>query len=199
MTAAAATPVFAHLLRMTNHRGTFEHACLTEPRLEHGYCTDDMARVLVVTTRDPDPSGPVKGLAGKALQFLNDAQSYNGSCRNRMDHAGQLDRPAHHGRPLGPLHLGARHRRRPQRRQPGSPTGRDSVRARRQGQVALATGDGVRRRRCCRTAQLSSPVIPPPCDSSPTTPPLSRDRRPRRTGHGPNQGSLTRMRFCPRR
>jgi hypothetical protein len=46
VTGAAATPVFAHLLRMTNHRATFEHACLTEPRREHGYCTDDMARVL---------------------------------------------------------------------------------------------------------------------------------------------------------
>ena len=55
MTAHRAAPVFDHLLRMTDHRGTFEHACLTEPRREHGYCTDDMARVLVVATREPDP------------------------------------------------------------------------------------------------------------------------------------------------
>ncbi|MGB8791792.1 MAG: glycosyltransferase, partial [Mycobacterium sp.] len=47
MTGAAPTPVFAHLLRMTDHRATFEHACMTEPRRDHGYCTDDMARVLV--------------------------------------------------------------------------------------------------------------------------------------------------------
>jgi hypothetical protein len=32
----------------------FTHACLAEPRLEDGYCTDDMARVLVVATRQPD-------------------------------------------------------------------------------------------------------------------------------------------------
>ncbi len=88
MTGAAPAPVFAHLLRMTDHRATFEHACMTEPRREHGYCTDDMARVLVVATREPDAPGAVKGLARKALQFLNDAQSYNGPCRNRMDRAG---------------------------------------------------------------------------------------------------------------
>jgi len=30
VTGAAPTPVFAHLLRMTDHRATFEHACMTE-------------------------------------------------------------------------------------------------------------------------------------------------------------------------
>jgi hypothetical protein len=88
MTGTVPRPAFAQLLRMTDHRATFEHACLTEPRREHGYCTDDMARVLVVATREPDAPGPVNGLAGKALQFLNDAQSYDGSCRNRMTNAG---------------------------------------------------------------------------------------------------------------
>ena len=93
VTGTSLTPSFAHLLRMTDHQATFEHALLTEPRREHGYCTDDMARVLVVTTREPESSGPVNGLAGKALQFLNDAQSYNGACRNRMGQAGRwLDR-----------------------------------------------------------------------------------------------------------
>ena len=114
VTGAAPPANFDHLLRMTDHRGTFEHACLTEPRREHGYCTDDMASVLVVATREPDTDGPVNGLAGMALRFLNDAQSYNGACRNRMDRSGSLDRRADHRRPLGPLHLGARHRRRPQ-------------------------------------------------------------------------------------
>ena len=104
MTGTAPTPVFAHLLRMTDHRATFEHACRTEPRRAHGYCTDDMARVLVVTSREPEPAGAVQGLAGKALQFLNDAQSHSGACRNRMDHAGHwTDQPAtgdHWGRCL---------------------------------------------------------------------------------------------------
>jgi hypothetical protein len=36
----------------------------------------------------------LNGLAGKALQFLNDAQAYNGACRNRMDKAGNwTDQP----------------------------------------------------------------------------------------------------------
>jgi hypothetical protein len=85
----APEPVFTHLLRMTDHRATFEHALLAEPRREHGYCTDDVARVLVVATREPNASGSLNGLAAKALQFLNDAQSYDGGCRNRMNTAGR--------------------------------------------------------------------------------------------------------------
>lgn len=88
MTGAAPQPIFTHLLRMTDHCATFEHALLTEPRHEHGYCTDDMARVLVVATREPEPTGAVNGLAGKALTFLNEAQSHDGTCRNRMSAGG---------------------------------------------------------------------------------------------------------------
>ena len=89
MTATTPEPRFDHLLRMTDHRGTFEHACFAEPRPEHGYCTDDMARVLVVATREPNSGGEVNGLARVAMQFLNDAQSYAGTCRNRMDSKGR--------------------------------------------------------------------------------------------------------------
>lgn len=79
---------------MTDHRGTFEHAVFGERRREHGYCTDDMARVLIVTTREPETPGVLNGLAGKALTFLNEAQSYSGGCRNRMDAAGNwTDQP----------------------------------------------------------------------------------------------------------
>jgi hypothetical protein len=92
MTAATTPdPKFDHLLRLTDRRGTFEHACLTEPRPEHGYCTDDMARVLVVATREPNSGGQVNGLARVAVQFLNDAQSYAGPCRNRMDRKGHWE------------------------------------------------------------------------------------------------------------
>ncbi len=88
MTATVPAPKFDHLLRMTDRRGTFEHARFAEPRPEHGYCTDDMARVLVVATREPNADGEVNGLARVAMQFLNDAQSYAGTCRNRMDSRG---------------------------------------------------------------------------------------------------------------
>ena len=94
-TAIAPAPVFDHLLAMTDRRGTFEHACLDQPRPEHGYCSDDMARVLVVATREPDASGEVNGLAGVAVRFLGEAQALTGACRNRMDSTGKwLDEAA---------------------------------------------------------------------------------------------------------
>lgn len=91
MTADASAPVFDHLIRMTDGRGTFEHALLDQPDPSHGYCTDDMARVLVVTTREPSPSGDVNRLAGVALRFLGEAQALTGACRNRMDSAGKFE------------------------------------------------------------------------------------------------------------
>lgn len=95
MTGDIPLPVFDRLLQMTDHRGTFEHACLDQPRPDHGYCTDDMARVLVVACRQPDPSGEVNRLAGVALRFLGDAQALTGACRNRMNVAGKwLDEPS---------------------------------------------------------------------------------------------------------
>ena len=81
-------PGFEHLLALSDHHGTFEHACGTQPRREHGYCTDDMARVLVVTTREPEAGDAVRGLAKVAVRFLDEAQAYLGGCRNRMDHTG---------------------------------------------------------------------------------------------------------------
>jgi hypothetical protein len=113
MTQATAAPTFDHLLRMTDHRATFEHALLAEPRREHGYCTDDMARVLVAVSREPEASGELNGLARKSIQFLNEAQAYNGTCRNRMDRAGHwLDQPTtedHWGRCLWGLGTAAAH------------------------------------------------------------------------------------------
>jgi hypothetical protein len=95
MTTITPVPIFDHLLRMTDRRGTFEHACFAEPRAEHGYCTDDMARVLVVATREPDPPRVLNGLAGVALRFLNEAQALTGACRNRMNSTGHwTDEPA---------------------------------------------------------------------------------------------------------
>jgi hypothetical protein len=88
MTATVSDLRFDHLLHLTDRRGTFEHACFAEPRPEHGYCTDDMARVLVVASREPNSDGAVNGLTRVAVQFLNDAQSYAGACRNRMDSRG---------------------------------------------------------------------------------------------------------------
>jgi hypothetical protein len=88
-------PVFAHLLRLTDRRATLEHARLTEPLPEHGYCTDDVARVLVVASRDQGTDRTLNGLAGLSLRFLGEAQALTGACRNRMDSSGKwVDEPA---------------------------------------------------------------------------------------------------------
>ena len=88
------TPRFDHLLHMTDAHGTFEHAKLAEPRREHGYCTDDMARVLVVSTREPHPGPAIKDLVVLSVRFLGDAQNLDGRYRNRMNDRGRwTDRP----------------------------------------------------------------------------------------------------------
>ncbi len=51
-------PTLDHLHRLTGRHGLFEHASFDEPRLEHGYTTDDNARALVVLASGlghPDP------------------------------------------------------------------------------------------------------------------------------------------------
>jgi hypothetical protein len=89
------TPDFSHLLAMSDDRGTFEHAELDRPRFEHGYCTDDMARVLIVVSREPTPDADVRLLADRSLRFLGAAQDVAGRYRNRMDARGRWrDRPA---------------------------------------------------------------------------------------------------------
>ena len=82
-------PSFEHLARMSDEYGTFEHADHTNPRKEHGYCTDDMARLLVVTSREADPSAEAIELARKALRFVAGAQGVRGDCRNRRDRDGR--------------------------------------------------------------------------------------------------------------
>jgi hypothetical protein len=69
MTTMSPAPVFDHLLRLTDRRGTLERARLAVSLPEHGYCTDDVARVLVVATRDHGPDRTLNGLAGVALRF----------------------------------------------------------------------------------------------------------------------------------
>ena len=81
-------PNFDHLIYMTDERGTFEHALFNEPRPEHGYCSDDMARVLVVAAREPGHALAMRNLAMLSLSFLQDALDSQGKCRNRMNRSG---------------------------------------------------------------------------------------------------------------
>ena len=76
---------------MSDHRGTFEHAEFTAPRCDHGYCTDDMARLLVVAAREPAGDAGVAALVRLGLQFLADAQGSAGGLRNRMNRHGHWE------------------------------------------------------------------------------------------------------------
>jgi hypothetical protein len=85
----APAPSFEHLLRLSDSAGTFEHAKLSTPRIELGYCTDDMARVLVVASREPIHTAAVDRLTTLAIRFLSGAQGVTGECRNRRNIRGR--------------------------------------------------------------------------------------------------------------
>ena len=86
-TATASAISFEHLTQLSDLRGLFEHADHLVPRFEHGYCTDDNARLLVVTGR-ADDTGAARTLSRLALAFLLDAQASDGLFHNRMDISG---------------------------------------------------------------------------------------------------------------
>ncbi|MFC4116311.1 glycosyltransferase [Nonomuraea zeae] len=75
---------FSHLLRLSDDTGLFEHARYALVRREHGYCTDDVARGLVVVTREPRPAHRLTRLAECYLTFLTHAQDRSGAFRNRL-------------------------------------------------------------------------------------------------------------------
>lgn len=85
----APAPRFDHLLHMSDAIGTFEHAEHAAPRRSHGYCTDDMARVLIAVVREPSPSPAVGALGRTAMRFLVGAQGVGGRARNRRDADGR--------------------------------------------------------------------------------------------------------------
>ncbi len=76
-------PNFAHLGRMTSPSGLWEHARYSQPRVEHGYCTDDNARAAILLNREPDPSPALLELHRIYLQFLQDAALEDGGFHNR--------------------------------------------------------------------------------------------------------------------
>jgi hypothetical protein len=86
--APAATLPFDHLARLTDARGVFEHADHDEPRREHGYCLDDVARALLVLVREPDPSPLVAQLTETCLRFVEAAIDPLGRAHNRMEVSG---------------------------------------------------------------------------------------------------------------
>lgn len=73
-----------HLSRMTDDRGIFEHALHEHPRFEHGYCTDDNARLLVVAARAKDETQESQILERVAARFVLESIRQDGLCHNRM-------------------------------------------------------------------------------------------------------------------
>lgn len=80
--------VVTHLARMSDGIGLFEHADHTQPRRDHGFCVDDVARGLVVTTREPSPDTVVTDLARLYLDFLLRSQGTDGRIVSRCSAEG---------------------------------------------------------------------------------------------------------------
>ena len=89
-TPAVTTAIsFRHVRTLTDHIGIFEHADHTEPRRELGYCTDDVARLLIVLAREPDLDPSLRPICRLAFGFLTSGQSASGRMRNRRDRRGR--------------------------------------------------------------------------------------------------------------
>ena len=61
-------PLLAHLARLTDDTGLFEHALGSVPRRAHGWCTDDNGRGLALVCRSEELEA--ERLAGTYLAFL---------------------------------------------------------------------------------------------------------------------------------
>jgi len=84
------TVSFEHLLHLSDAVGTFEHADHEEPRREHGYCVDDVARVVIAACQESEPrSTDVELLLRRSLRFVIDSIDPAGRVRNRRDVAGR--------------------------------------------------------------------------------------------------------------
>lgn len=85
---------FEHLIHMSDDIGLFEHAEFHQPRTDHGYCVDDVARGLVVLAREPAPSVALQELAATYLRFIGAALAHDGRFHNRRNTAGHwTDKP----------------------------------------------------------------------------------------------------------
>jgi hypothetical protein len=82
-------PAFDHLRRLTDGTGLHEHALGDVPRPEHGYCTDDAARALVLTCRAADPA--LDALTRRYLDVVLTAIAPDGRCHNRLGTTGRWE------------------------------------------------------------------------------------------------------------
>lgn len=83
--AITTRPTFKHLAYLTTSHGLYEHALLSEPRQEHGYCVDDVARALVLLCRESEHDSVTHPLLDIYLNFTLGAITERGSRHNRMN------------------------------------------------------------------------------------------------------------------
>jgi glycosyltransferase involved in cell wall biosynthesis len=80
-------PSLVHLKKLTDDTGLFQHARFTIPDREHGYCTDDNARAVLVMTKYyaqyPEPEA--LQLFDTYLSFILHSQDSDGTIRNFMN------------------------------------------------------------------------------------------------------------------
>jgi len=81
-------PSLAHLKRLTDDTGLFQHAMYTIPWREYGYTTDDNARAVIAMTRYfvQYPEREALELLHKYLSFTLHAQREDGTVRNFMNY-----------------------------------------------------------------------------------------------------------------
>jgi len=79
---------YQHLIRLTDQVGLFEHARLAEPRRAEGYTTDDVARALIVTSREHSANRGLERISSVYLDFIEKAIRPDGRLHNRMDVSG---------------------------------------------------------------------------------------------------------------
>ncbi len=81
-------PSLAHLKKLTDDTGLFQHATFTIPNRKHGYTTDDNARAIIAMTKYyaqyPEPE--VLRLLDIYLSFVMHAQNSDGTFRNFMNY-----------------------------------------------------------------------------------------------------------------
>jgi hypothetical protein len=71
---------------MSDDTGLLEHARGAVPRRRYGYCVDDVARGLVVVSREQDATPEVGRLAECYLAFVSHALAPDGRCHNRFSY-----------------------------------------------------------------------------------------------------------------
>ncbi len=76
-------PVFDHLCNMTTPIGLWEHADHHTPRPEHGACTDDNARGLIVLLREDSEDPDLREMKEAFRRFVTAAAISSGGFHNR--------------------------------------------------------------------------------------------------------------------